>query len=112
MNVIRRKIILGRTSLRFVKMHTRATEEAYFVDLAAERRFKVFHLRDSEEPSPVGIVYVPGFRSTSQGGDSIDILDSLNPSLNPSLNHFSVQCLPKRVLNLVLNPSLNPSLKF
>ena len=46
------------------------------------------------------------------GGDSIDILDGLNPSLNPSLNHFSIQCLPKRVLNLVLNPSLNPSLKF
>ena len=51
--------------------------------------------------------------STGQpGGDSIDILDGLNPSLNPSLNHFSIQCLPKRVLNLVLNPSLNPSLKF
>ena len=46
------------------------------------------------------------------GGDSIDILDGLNPSLNPSLNHFSIQCRPKRVLNLVLNPSLNPSIKF
>ena len=75
MNVIRRKIILGRTSLRFVKMHTRATEEAYFVDLAAERRFKVFHLRHSEEPSPVGIVYVPGFRSTSQGNKARRLLD-------------------------------------
>ena len=42
----------------------------------------------------------------SQGGDSIDILDGLNPCLNPSLNHFSIHCLPKRVLNLVLNPSL------
>ena len=41
-----------------------------------------------------------------QGGDSIDILDGLNLSLNPSLNHFFIQCLPKRVLNLVLNPSL------
>ena len=41
-----------------------------------------------------------------QGGDSIDILDGLNPSLNPSLNHFSIQCLPKCILNLVLNPSL------
>ena len=48
----------------------------------------------------------------AQGGDSIDILDGLNPSLNLSLNHFSIQCLPKRVLNLILNPSLNPSLKF
>ena len=47
------------------------------------------------------------------GGDSIDILDGLNPSLNPSLlNHFSIQCLPKRVLNLVFNPSLDPSPKF
>ena len=48
----------------------------------------------------------------NQGGDSIDILDGLNRSLNPSRNHFSLQCLPKRILNLILNPSLNPSLKF
>ena len=41
-----------------------------------------------------------------KGGNLIDILDGLNPSLNPSLSHFSIQCLPKRVLNLVLNPSL------
>ena len=46
------------------------------------------------------------------GGDSIDILVSLNPNLNPNLNHFSIQCLPKRVLNLVLKLCLNPSLKF
>ena len=52
------------------------------------------------------------FKTLEQGGDSIGILDGFNPSLNPSLNHFSIQCLPKRVLNLVLNPSLNPSLKF
>ena len=44
---------------------------------------------------------------TIQGVYSIDILDSLNPSLT----HFSIQCLPKHVLNLVLNPSLNPSFK-
>ena len=44
----------------------------------------------------------------NQGGDSIDILDGLNQSLN----HFSIQCLPKRVLNLILNLSLNPSLRF
>jgi len=43
-----------------------------------------------------------------QGGNSIDILDGPKPSLS----HFPIQCLPKRVLNLVLNPSLNPSLKF
>ena len=58
------------------------------------------------------IVVVVNWSSKNLGGDSIDILDGLNPSLNPSLNHFSIQCLPKRVLNLVLNPSLNPSLKF
>ena len=50
------------------------------------------------------LVYSCGPRNL--GGDSIDILDSLNPSLNQSLNHFSIQCLPKCVLNLVLNPSL------
>ena len=32
--------------------------------------------------------------SMIQGGDSIDILDGLNPSLNPSLKNFSIQCLP------------------
>ena len=46
------------------------------------------------------------------GGDSIDILDGLNQSLNKSLNHFSIQCLPKRVLNLVLNPSLKFSMSI
>ena len=40
-----------------------------------------------------------------QGGDSIDILDGLNPHLN----HFSIRRLPKRVLNLCLN--LKPQLK-
>ena len=43
-----------------------------------------------------------------QGCNSIDILGALNPSLN----HFSIQRLPKHVLNLVLNLCLNPSLKF
>ena len=36
------------------------------------------------------------------GVNSIDILDGLNPSLN----HFSIQCLPKRVLNLALTQAL------
>ena len=43
-----------------------------------------------------------------QGCNSIDILDSLNPSLN----RCPIWRLPKRVLNLVLNLCLNPSLKF
>ena len=83
MNVITRKIVLGHKSLRCVKMHaaavhtTKSTEDAYYVDLTAERRFKVFH-HLPESPSkckPVGIVYVPGFRSTSQGNKARRLLD-------------------------------------
>ena len=47
-------------------------------------------------------------QGNASGGDSIDILDGLNPSLN----HFPIRRLPKLVLNLVLNPHLNSSLKF
>ena len=79
MNIISRGIFLGHKSPRLVKMqaavHTRATEDAYYVNLTAGRRFKVFHLRQSEEPSPVGIVYVPGFRSTSQGNKARRLLE-------------------------------------
>ena len=56
-------------------VHTRATEDAYYVNFADETRIKVFHLRHSEEPSPVGIVYVPGFRSTSQGNKARWLLE-------------------------------------
>ena len=72
----------------------------------ASEEGKVHRGRRPEEERPLG--------EGSLGGDSIDILDGLNasfnPSLDPSRNHISIQCLPKRVLNLVLNPSLNPSL--
>ena len=67
MNVIRRKLIRGHKSLRFAKMHTKSTEDAYYVNLTTERRFKVFHHLPESSHKSVGIVYIPGFRSTSQG---------------------------------------------
>ena len=46
------------------------------------------------------------------GGDSIDILDSLNPSHIRHLNALQQESIPIHVLNLCLNLHLNPSLKF
>ena len=79
MNVIRRKVIQGHKSQRFAKMyaavHTKSTEDAFYVNLAAERRFKVFHHFPKSPSHPVGIVYVPGFRSSSQGNKARRLLE-------------------------------------
>ena len=78
MNVITRKIALEHKSLRFVKMFAsanRGREDAYYVNLAADRRFKVFHHLPESSSKPVGIVYVPGFRSTSQGNKARRLLE-------------------------------------
>ena len=53
----------------YASVHTMSTEDAYFVNLTDERRFKVFHTfpRVPKSRLGIGIVYVLGFRSASQG---------------------------------------------
>ena len=72
MNVRARKTIFVLKSFGFAKMFSsanRGREDAYYVNLTADRCFKVFHHLPLSSPKPVGIVYVPGFRSTSQQGN-------------------------------------------
>ena len=62
-------------------LSTKSIEEgAHYINLPAERRFKVFHHLPERPSRPVGIVYVPGFRSTSRGNKARRLLEHCQES--------------------------------
>ena len=86
MNIVRRSILFHGLKSRANSemqacLNTRCSEEgAHYINLPAERRFKVFHYFPEKPSRPVGIVYVPGFRSTSRGNKARRLLEHCQES--------------------------------